>query len=338
MNHFYPYILCGCLLLTGCVFDIALPGEGGDPAPVPDEEKVVVSFSSTIDLETKANPSALVDGVLVDVYAYEQSGITTPEKTAVVSRRYAASGGNGSLTVTGGGSVMLLAAGNYTFYALSTNEATTPPGLAAGSVSQTVQLANNTDYIYCATNKTIDSKPGETQSVSLPFLRLSTRLVITIVSEGGDDKITAAAAPSLLLAATNPSNMKITLGDLAQLTNILIPGVPVGNKDDYTTIQSTGTENINDGFTASYIMLPMQAGQTIPVTITFPSITFNGLVQTNKVYELTITTPEGGFASGNQYNYKVNITGNGIVFKGVSVSKWTGKNGSLPNGDITEDW
>lgn len=314
---------------------------GGEPDPVPDEEKVAVSFNSTINLETKAGATKadpLADGRLVDVYAYQQNSVATPMVAAVVSRSYTVSGGNGNLTVTGGESVMLLAAGNYTFYALSTNAETTPSGLAAGSVSQTAQLANNTDYIYCATNKAIDSKPGETQSVSLPFLCLSTRLVITIVSEGGDDKITAAAAPSLLLAATNPSNMKITLGDPDRPANILAPGTPVGNKDNYTTVQSIGTANINDGFTASYIMLPMQAGQTIPVIVTFPRITFNGLVQTNKIYELTITTPEGGFASGNQYNYKVNITGNEIAFKGVSVSTWTGKNGSLPNGDITEDW
>ena len=339
MNHFYLYSLCLSLLLTGCVIDIALPGEGDDPAPapVPDQEKVAVSFSSTIDLETKSgstktDASVLADGVQVTVHAYSQGGVTTPTVAAVVSRNYVASGGNGSLTVTGDEGIMYLAAGSYTFYALSVNAATTPPALAAGSVSQTGQLANNTDYIYCATNKAIDSKPGKTQSVSLPFQRLSTHLVITIVSEGGDDKITAATAPSLLLAATNPSNMKITLG----ATPVIAAGSPVSNKSDYTTIQSEG--DLASGFTAGYIMLPMKAGQTIPVTITFPSITFNGLVQTNKVYTLNLTTPDEGFTSGNQYNYKVNITGNDIAFQGVSVTTWTEKTGSLPNDDVTEDW
>ena len=109
MNHFYPYILSCCLLLTGCVIDIALPGEGGDPAPapVPDQEKVAVSFSSTIDLETrsggtKADAPVLADDVQVTVHAYSQGGGTTPTAAAVVSRNYVASGGNGSLTVTGG--------------------------------------------------------------------------------------------------------------------------------------------------------------------------------------------------------------------------------------------
>lgn len=339
MNHLYLYILSGCLLLTGCVFDIALPGEGGDPvpAPVPDQEKVAVSFSSTIDLETKsggtkADAPVLVDGVQVAVHAYSQSGVTTPTAAAVVSRNYAASGGNGSLTVTGDEGIMYLAAGNYTFYALSTNAATAPPALAAGSVSQTGKLANNIDYIYCAINKVIDSRPGETQNVSLPFQRLSTRLVIRIVSEGGDDKITAATAPSLLLAATNPSGVKITLG----ATPVITSGSPVSNQGDYTTIQSEG--ELASGFTAGYIMLPMQAGKAIPVTITFPSITFNGLVQTNKVYTLNLMTPDGGFTSGNQYNYKVNITGNDIAFQGVSVTTWTEKTGSLPDDDVTEDW
>lgn len=339
MNHFYLYILSGYLLLTGCVFDIALPEEGGDPAPapVPDAEKIAVSFSSTIDLETKgggtkADAPALADGVQVAVHAYSQGAVTTPTAAAVVSRNYAVSGGNGNLTVTGSEGIMYLAAGNYTFYALSTNAATVPPALAAGSVSQTGQLANNTDYIYCAINKVIDSKPGKTQNVPLNFQRLSTRLVITIVSEGGEDKATAADAPSLLLAATNPSGAKITLG----ATPVIAAGSPVSNKNDYTTIQSEG--DLASGFTAGYIMLPMQAGQTIPVTITFPGITFNGLVQTNKVYTLNITTPEDGFTSGHQYTYKVNITGNDIAFQGVSVTTWTEKAGSLPDDDVTEDW
>lgn len=341
MNHFYPYILSCCLLLTGCVIDIALPGEGDDPAPapVPDQEKVAVSFSSTIDLETKSgstktNASVLADRVQVTVHAYSQGGVTTPTAAAVVSRNYVASGGNGNLTVTGDEGIMYLAAGSYTFYALSVNAATAPPALAAGSVSQTVQLANNIDYIYCGTNHTIQSKPGETQSVSLAFHRLATRLSIQIVSESaGDDKVTAAEAPKVTFAATNPAGSKITLGATPQIEG----GAPVTDQSSYTQIESTGDMTVA-GCTASYIMLPMKAGQTIPVTITFPSITFNDLVQTNKVYTLNLTTPDEGFTSGNQYNYKVNITGNDIAFQGVSVTTWMEKTGSLPNDDVTEDW
>lgn len=339
MSHFYPYILSCYLLLTGCVIDIALPGEGDDPAPVPvpDQEKVAVSFSSTIDLETKsggtkADAPVLADGVQVTVHAYSQGEVTTPTAAAVVSRNYVASGGNGSLTVTGDEGMMYLAVGSYTFYALSVNAETAPPALAPNSVSQTGQLENNTDYIYCGVYQAITSKPGEAQNVSLSFHRLATRLSIRIVSEGGDDKITAATAPSVLLAATNPSGVKITLG----ATPLITAGTMASRKEDYTTIQSEGDPV--GGFTASYIMLPMQTGQTIPVTITFPSITFNGLVQTNKVYTLNITTPEDGFTSGNQYTYKVNITGNDIAFQGVSVTTWTDKAGSLPNEDVTEDW
>lgn len=333
MSRLYPLIFCSYLLLTGCVFDIALPDEGSGPVPVPDEEKVAVSFSSSMDLSTKADAVSLADGVLADVYAYQQNTVATPAVTALVSRHYVVSGGNGSMEVTGGESIMYLSAGNYTFYALSVNANAAPPGLAAGSFSETGQLNNNTDYIYCATNTPIDSKPGETQAVSLSFRRLSTRFVLQIVSESsGDDQATAADAPSLLLAATNPSGLKITLG----ATEILPSGTPVSNKNEYTTLQSTGT--LTEGFTASCIMLPMQGGKTIPVTVTFPGITFNGLVQTNKIYTLEITTPEGGFTSGNQYNYRVNITGNDIVFKGVSVRPWTGKDGSLSDEDVTEDW
>ncbi len=336
MSHFYLYILSGCLLLTGCVFDIALPGDGGEPAPapVPDEEKVAISFNSSIDLSTKADASStLADGVQVVVYAYAQDAAATPTAAAVVSRPYAVSGGNGNLTVTGSAGIMYLAAGNYTFYALSVNQNATPPALTTGSFSETGQLSNQTDYLYCAFHTAITSQPGETQNVTLAFRRLATSLKITIVSESaGDDKVTAAEAPSITFAATNPGGSKITLGADTPVT----AGVPVTDKNDYTTVTSTG--DLTSGFTVEYILLPMKAAQTIPVTITFPSITFNGLAaQTNKVYTLDITTPDGGFASGNQYTYKVNITGNDIAFEGVSAKPWTGKEGLFPDEDVTED-
>lgn len=335
MSHFYLYILSGCLLLTGCVFDIALPGDGGEPAPapVPDEEKVAISFNSSIDLSTKADASStLADGVQVVVYAYAQDAAATPTAAAVVSRPYVVSDGSGNLTVTGGEGMMYLAAGNYTFFALSVNKDAAPPALSVGSFSETVQLSNQTDYLYCASHTAITSKPGETQNVALAFRRLATSLKITIVSESaGDDKVTAATAPSITFAATNPGGSKITLGADPAIS----AGIPIANKEQYTTVESTG--DLTNGFTAEDILLPMQAAKTIPVTITFPSITFNGLVQTNKIYTLDITTPEGGFASGNQYTYKVNITGNDIAFKGVSVNPWTGKTGSLPDEDVTED-
>lgn len=341
MNHLYPISLCLGLLLTGCVLESSLPGEGDEPVPVPEEEKVAVSFSSTIDLETKAGSEAetkaesttLADGVQVTVHAYEQNGIATPSSAAVVSRNYAqkVSGGSANLEVTGGDGGMFVAAGNYTFFALSVNADAAPPALI--SFSETGQLHNNTDYIYCATHAAITSQPGVAQNVPLAFKRLSTRIAIQIVSDSeGDDKATAATAPIIRFAATDSTGSKITLG----ASSVITSGKPVIDTHKYTEITSAG--DITNGFTAVYTMLPMQANQTIPVTITFPSITFNGLVQTDKVYTLTIPTSGTGLTSGNQYNYKVNITGNDIIFQGVSVSPWTGKDGSLPNEDVTEDW
>lgn len=341
MNHLYPISLCLGLLLTGCVLESSLPGEGDEPVPVPEEEKIAVSFSSTIDLETKAGSEAetkaesttLADGVQVTVHAYEQSGIATPSAAAVVSRNYAqkVSGGSANLEVTGGDGGMFVAAGNYTFFALSVNADAAPPALI--SFSETGQLHNNTDYIYCATHAAITSQPGVAQNVPLAFKRLSTRIAIQIVSDSeGDDKATAATAPIIRFAATDSTGSKITLG----ASSVITSGKPVIDTHKYTEITSAG--DITNGFTAVYTMLPMQANQTIPVTITFPSITFNGLVQTDKVYTLTIPTSGTGLTSGNQYNYKVNITGNDIIFQGVSVSPWTGKDGSLPNEDVTEDW
>lgn len=340
MSDLYPYLLSFLLLLAACVGGEEHSGDDIDPTP--SGEKIAVSFSSTIDLATKAGTAeggavtdqALADGVQVIVYAYKQDAVGNPAAAPVVSRTYQATNGNGSLTESGDKGMMYLSAGKYSFYALSTNDATTPPMLADGSYLSTGELANNTDYIYCATNTAITSLPGETQSVSLSFSHLSMRIELKVACESsGTGRVTAAETPVIKLAATNPSGSKIELG----ANPAIAPGVPVTGESNYSAMHVEG--NLSAGFTADYILLPIQKKQEIPVTITFPSITIEGLpAQTNKLYTLTVTPPDDEFVSGNQYSYKVNITGNEAVFKEVTVTDWTGKDGSMPDSDITEDF
>lgn len=147
-------------------------------------------------------------------------------------------------------------------------------------------------------------------------------------------KATEAATPVIKLAATDPVGSKIRLGADPVITSGRVPDAAVAN----TGMTVTGTL-AGGGFTAGCIILPMKAGQEIPVTITFPTITFDGLPQQkDKLYTLAITTPEGGFVSGNQYSYRVNITGNEVVFQGVTITGWKDKEGSMPDSDITEDF
>ncbi|MCD7851996.1 MAG: fimbrillin family protein [Parabacteroides sp.] len=233
---------------------------------------------------------------------------------------------------------MFLTAGTYTFYALSVNAAGTesdsvPPALAAGSYSETEALKNNIDYLYCAvSNKIISDPDGGKQNVALSFTRLASRIRITVTSKGGtgSEEIIEADAPKITLPLTNPEGSKITLG-----ANDPIGQYPVAS--DGPTLESTG--NLTDGFTAGCILLPMKEKEKIPVRIVFPSITFNGLAaQTDKLYTAEITTPTGGFVSGKQYNYTVNITGNQVGFTGLSIEPWNVNDGQLPNGNITEDF
>lgn len=351
MSDLYLYLLSFLLLLGGCSGE---EGLGGDVDPVEPEEMIAVSFSNSIDLTTKAGTTKadpipgdastgekLAAGVKVVVYAYKQSEEGVPTSPPVVSRTYLSDGdgdadgkGNGNLTVSGSDGVMYLAAGKYIFYALSVNTNDTPPLLASSSHSETDELANATDYLYCATEvTTIASKPGNSYTVSLPFKRLAVALSLQIVNGStGNDRITDAEAPSLSFAATDPTGSKITLG----ANPVIAGGDPVNSTENYTSVKSTG--KLAEGFTARYIMLPMGENK-IPASITFPSISFNGLVQEQKKYALEIPTPTGGFTSGNQYNYKVSITGNEVTFNNVSVTEWNkGTTGDISNDDITEDW
>ena len=173
---------------------------------------------------------------------------------------------------------------------------------------------------------------GDKQNVNLSFTRLASRIKITVTSKGGtgSEEIIKADAPKITLPLTNPAGSKITLG-----ANDPIGQYPVAS--DGLTLESTG--NLTDGFTAGCILLPMQKGQKIPVRIVFPSITFNGLAaQTDKLYTADVTTPTGGFVSGKQYNYTVNITGNQVGVTGLSIEPWNVNDGQLPNGNITEDF
>lgn len=341
-----PSIIAGPLLALLLLFSCSSGEEilEEEIPPVQPEEKIAVSFSGRIDLvETKAEDGgrpetqALRKDVNVTIRAYMQPSISQPAIAPQSCRDYLAAN-SGGLTVKNGEEEMFLTAGIYTFYALSVNAAGTatdsvPPALATGSHSETEALKNNTDYLYCAVSQKIISDPdGDKQNVNLSFTRLASRIKITVTSKGGtgSEEIIKADAPKITLPLTKTSDSKITLG----------ANDPIGQysvASDGSTLESTG--NLTDGFTAGCILLPMQAGQKIPVRIVFPSITFNGLAaQTDKLYTADVTTPAGGFVSGKQYNYTVNITGNQVGFTGLSIEPWNVNDGQLPNGNITEDF
>lgn len=329
-TRFYLIYTIFILLLAGCADE---EQRGEEPVPTPPEELVAVSFSSTIDLTTKATEEVtenLAEGALIDVHVYKQANTTAPSGSPLVTCRYkVVSGGN--MEPADPGNTMYLPVGTYAFFALAINtKEKEPPALAASS-SCTGELQNGLDYIYCAVNSTLHSSPEAPQNVSLSFLRLATRIDLKIDCGSGSDKATAAEAPTFALPLTNPAGTKISLG--------ANPVITAGTQVEKNNTQVLSTGSVDKGFTASYIQLPLAGRQDIPVTITFPSITFGDLVQTDKVYTLTIPNTETGLVSGNQYNYQVNITGNDISFNNLTVTEWTGgTNGSLSDSDITEDF
>ena len=348
MSHPYLHILSFILLLSACT-----GGEehaGGEVDPVPPGEMVAVSFSSKLYLEpvTKAigvsdpGKGNLEENANVAIRAYKQATGSSPSSALLARQDYKVEN-NGDLTVaTEGGEPIYLGAGLYTFYALSVNAAGTgegslPPELKSTTSLETVALKNQTDYLYCEVNQAISLNVENKATVNLAFERLAARIQMTIVSEGKDDKILSATAPTVTLPLTDPADSKITLGSDVRIN----PGNPVTDQKDYTELQSAGDITTAAGFVADCILLPMAAAtdRVLPVTILFPSVTFNGLGElTNKIYTLKIPVPaDAGFASGKQYNYKVNITGNEIGFAGLTVVAWDGVNGNIPNEDMSED-
>lgn len=331
MSHPYLYILSFILLLSACAGGEEQAGEVVDPAPP--GEVVAVSFSSTIDLTTKATgegaTNQLVEGALVNVHVYKQADTTAPSGSPFVTCRYKV-GSGGNMEPVDLDNTMYLPVGSYAFFALAINAKEQEPPALVGSTSCTGELKNGLDYIYCAVHSTLHSSPEAPQNVSLSFVRLATRIDLKIDCGSGSNKATAAEAPTFALPLTSPTGTKISLG----ATPVITAGMQVENEN--TQVKSTGL--VSEGFTASYIQLPLAGNQEIPVTITFPSITFGDLVQTNKVYTLAIPNTGAGLTSGNQYDYKVNISGNEISFRGVTVKAWEEKDGSFPEGGITEEF
>lgn len=348
MNRIHVTSVCLLFLFSlfqGCVYaDFEEKGGGSNP-PVDPAGREAVYFSTHAEVvPTRAvDPaSQLREKVSITIRAYEQATLSVPAAAPVAQKGYLAAA-NASLTETPVGTApMYLAAGTYTFYALSANATgnaadSLPPALKTGSFAQTDPLKNTIDYLYADTILPVKSTTAYRTDIDLRLRRLSTSFVLTVVNDGAPEgsAILEAEAPTVAFAATNPASSHITLGN--PRGKEITPAAPVTDQAKYTTLQSEGT--LADGFTIRYVMLPMKGNATIPLTLTFPRIKFPGLEQENKKYTLEIVTPSGGFASGSKYLYRVGINGNGITFMTVSVADWAGlapANG-MPNEDIEEE-
>lgn len=113
-TRFYLIYTIFILLLAGCADE---EQRGEEPVPTPPEELVAVSFSSTIDLTTKATEEVtenLAEGALIDVHVYKQANTTAPSGSPLVTRRYkVVSGGN--MEPADPGNTMYLPVGTYAF-------------------------------------------------------------------------------------------------------------------------------------------------------------------------------------------------------------------------------
>ncbi|MCD8136788.1 MAG: hypothetical protein LUH01_12925 [Parabacteroides gordonii] len=175
MSHIYLYLLSFSFLLAGCAGEEKIGGDDVDP--ILPEEKIAVSFSSKLYLEpeTKAegNTSDLLENVNVVIRVYKQAAVGVSTVDALIRRNYKVAA-DGDLTAAADEAIPIyLGAGNYTFFALSVNiagtdENTFPPELAS-SMSETVELKNGTDYLYCAVNEKNLVKSGQ-QGNSKPDL------------------------------------------------------------------------------------------------------------------------------------------------------------------------
>lgn len=299
------------LSATGCTTD-----ELQDKPVTNEKGEYAVNFNGNMDLTlTKASTEDVATGVKATISAYAQGATVTAD--AIVSHGYTVGGTAGTFVGDQEGEnpfVMYLPKGEYDFYAVSTNSATTVPTFSSG-VSDV--LSNGVDYIWVKKDQTIGNTA---QEVTLAFQRKAVRIIINVASGDGVELTAWKAA-----AATDNDNATITPPDPSETVKMALTDGTITPATSLTeAVNMTTTAVSAKAATATYIMLPLGSGQNPTVTLNV-KVKIGNREAEEKTYSATLTAPastSSAFTSGNQYTYTATLKANKIEFTGATVAEW----------------
>lgn len=356
------------LLITGIRFGLAilLPGLLAgctDEKITDDPEREMMSeiHFQTTALTRAEGTSNLESGAKVRIYPYQRKkGVVAP--IIADGKEYTVS--STDLTPSGvDATAMILPAGTFGFYAVSTNSASEEvPTFATtasdgyptnNSSNSTTALQNGIDYLHATAEQKIQFGTV-TQEIPLKFSHKGTQVQLEIKFSKSACAETAEAAANFSEAQvwvqqSNPagaymylSNGQIRFGNNTGSTPLdclsngaldetQMAQMTVEKLDDYTAGSSIPATQV-----ATYNMLPLQAAsnQTMWIKVVIQNLMVGNTPATAHTYTGKLEA-SAGWNAGESNRYTLILTGSEIRFSGVTVENWaTGTTGIV--GDVTD--
>lgn len=346
-----------CLILAaGCSHEEPL-----DP-PETETFSEIHFFSSA---QTRAAGNGLVSAAKVRIYPYHRKeGVTAP--IIANGKDYTADTGGTTLTPAGSdedAKNMILPAGTFGFYAISTNSSDTDvPTFSTtankgypenGKSNSSVALANGIDYLHVATEQII--KFGTEQNIPLHFKHAGTQVQLTIQFGESACAETADAAAGFVEADvwvqqtnTKDAYMYLSDGQIRVGNNVGLPSLDCGS--DANSLNADNMAKmpvVKDGSPLSGSKIPANQIATynmLPLASTgSPKMWVKVVIQNLKVGDAAATThtytgkldASKGWNPGESNRYTLILKGNEIQFSNVTVEDWTsGSTGMV--GDVTD--
>lgn len=254
----------------------------------------LVTFNASIEnLNVTRAMSLMKSGIRSHIYAYLPSTTTSGQEKLYVQGIYITS----SPGILSGvdGYKMFLPNDVYNFYAVSDNASTIPPSFING---ESEFLFNGIDYLWWGAPQ--QDVTSSQINIPITFQHAGTQVVIEV--EAGEGLVLR----QLLSATITPPEA----GSTMQLSTGVITPATAYDRPDKMGI---------NGFTAQYIMLPLETDQPMKLTL---EIMANDETS-SRTYTAQVPVPDGALKAGNSYVFKAVINENTVSFPTVSVRNWT---------------
>ncbi|KKB54054.1 fimbrillin family protein [Parabacteroides gordonii] len=342
--------LTGLLLPAFCL-TLAIGCSHEEPVDIPDMEprSEIHFFTST---RTRSENNGLTTSAKVRIYPYQQkTGVTAPVMEG--GKKYTANDPDGTTlapVASAEGSEakdMILPAGKFGFYAVSTNSSTAEApefntianeGYPTDDSKSTTALVNGIDYLHAVAEKKIQFGTG--QNIPLIFKHVGTQVQLTVQFDKNACAADESAAQKFDLADVwvqqtdvTDAYMYLKDGQVRVSNNIGLQPLDCGSevdglKTDQMAIMSVEkVGNVNGSIpanqVATYNMLPLKAGGSLKMWIKV-------VIKDLKVGDTDVAThtytgqldASNGWNSGERNSYTLILKGNVITFSGVTVEDW----------------
>jgi len=256
-----------------------------------------VSFCGTYSLTMSTKSSSIIPlGIEALILAYEAGDNPITKSTYPGTPIQATSDTNGTLVLNNGGG-LLMPAGNYDFYSVSSNSALSSEITFNKGVSN--RLSNGIDYLWASkTNTSVASNTN----VTLEFEHKATAIALEIVAGYGVETL---SVKSIKIGRSNDgASLHISSGFIPVASDIS------GEMYEMSLYYNKGIS----------IMLPLAEGIQIPIEVVADVRCGNNII--SNIYKASIPSQAGGYQSGTIYLFKASIDVNSISFNNALLNEW----------------